>query len=117
MGLAHCALADYPGGDFMAVKIKVYQMTVNNVGDREPVTVVNRCHKVEIRELPSISPKQFYMVSDVPSGGVAAEVYPATEFIFDAYPRGRFAPGETVGYVESETGTTTFQRIEYLDEP
>lgn len=101
----------------VAVKIKPYTMAVNNVGDREAVTTASRCDLVRIRELPSISPKQLFKVSDVPSGGSVFEVSASDYFDFPAGGRGHFDKDETVGYVESATGATTFQRLEYLIEP
>ena len=101
----------------MAIKIRVYTFPVNNIGDREPVITANRCEFVRIRELPSISPKQLYRVSDVPSGGSVYEVAASDPFDFPTGERGAFVPDETIGYVESSTGATTFQRIEYLVEP
>ena len=101
----------------MAIKIRAYQFPVNNVGDREEIKTVARCELVEIKELPSITPKQLYKVADVPNGGTAAEVNAGTPFFFTAGKRGQFEAGEIVGYVESNTGATTFQRIEHLTEP
>ncbi len=101
----------------MAVIIKTYQFAVNQVGDFEAITVTNRCTPVEIKELPSITPKQLYYISGVASGGDAAEVNAGTPTFFPAGRRGWFEAGETIGYVASATGATTFQRIEYLAEP
>lgn len=101
----------------MAVKVKTYQMTVNHTGDREAVTCTNKCETVEVQELPSVENPQLYYVSDVPSGGVAAERNAGTPFFFNAGKRGIFEAGETVGYIATETGPTTFQRIEHLVEP
>ena len=105
----------------MAIRIKAYQFAVNNVGDREAIIVANpNCYLVEIKELPSISPKQLFRISDVPTGGEYAEVNAGTPHFFSAptyrYPGGGsfFEVGEIVGYVESATGATTFQRLEHL---
>ena len=103
----------------MPVTIIPYQFAVNNVGDREEIRVVNRCSFVEIKELPSITPKQLYRISNVVSGGVAAEVNAGTPFFFDpgTYGYPYFLPGTILGYIESATGATTFQRIESVMEP
>ncbi len=102
----------------MAVRIETYQFTVNHTGDREAVVCTNlRVRMVEIQELPSISPKQLYKVSALASGGDPAERNAGTPFFFNADTRGLYDAGETVGYVESSTSSTTFQRIEHLVGP
>jgi hypothetical protein len=101
----------------MAVKIKPYQQTVNNAGDREAVSVVNRCELVEIKELISITPKQLFYSSDVPSGGTQFEHSAGTSLFIPAGRRGYFEAGETIAYIATATGSTTFQRLEHLVDP
>ena len=101
----------------MALKIKAYTFTVNHIGDREAVTVENRCELVEISQLVSSSPKQNYSVSDVPSGGESYEMAPGTTRFIPAGKRGFFSPGETILYAATTTASVPFQRLEHLIEP
>lgn len=97
--------------------LKAYTYTVNNVGDREPITVNNYCQTVTIQESPSVAdwPTQGFNLSTVASGGDVAQYSPGIAYTFPMRRGGQlYQPGEILAYIETLSGATTFQQIEAL---
>ena len=88
--------------------------TVTNSGPREAVVAATFCNKITIREDPSVAnwPTTDFQVSNTPTGSQVAQRPSGTEFQFK---QKLYSPGQVVGYVETITGSTTFQQIEELE--
>ena len=97
--------------------IRVFTFSVNNAGNREAIQVSDYCSKFEIMEDPSVAnwPTQDYKISDVATGGTAVQRSAGTPFFFDRKLGKQYSPNETIAYIETLSGVTTFQRIEYID--
>jgi hypothetical protein len=89
-------------------------MTVNNVGDPEPVIAHIECRSITVKEDPSVSgwPTVDYKVTGAVAGSTPIQCPAGTEYTFEATYMQCFAPGEIVGYVETVSGSTTFQQRE-----
>ena len=95
---------------------KTTELAVNAIGDREELTVSYPCWCVEVRQKVSDATKLLYRTSDVITGGVAEEHYAGTAAFY--YPSrsgpGEFGVGETLGFIETDSSSATFQLIHYL---
>ena len=101
----------------MAPAFRSYDVTVNNTGDREAITVTGRCTLVEFREKKQDDPwsPQDYEVGDVVSGGDVTRRAAGVPIFFEPRKGNQFfSPGETIGYAATLTSSVTFERIEYL---
>lgn len=95
--------------------------TVNSIGDPEPIITASACSLVTIREDPSVSgwPTVGYKVraplaTDSP---VSKEMGEDTIFTFEGglqfkSKTGKWAKGVIIGYVETNSGSTTFSQVE-----
>jgi hypothetical protein len=88
--------------------------TVNDVGDPEPVIANIECSEIKIREDPSVDgwPTADYKVTGTAPGSTPISCPMGTEHLFPAGPGQHFVPGDIVGYVETTSGSTTFQQLE-----
>jgi len=88
--------------------------TVNASGDPEPVIAHTECTEIIVKEDPSVSgwPTVDYNVLGSVSGSTRIRCAAGTEHRFPASWQQAFKPGDIVGYVETVTGSTTFQQKE-----
>ncbi len=92
---------------------KTCLISCNNVADPEPVKVLTICRRVIVREDPSIGvcwPTTDYFVFESetdpgPTRRMAGEAHTFEK-------PGGFKPGEVVGFLATEHGSTNFQQYE-----
>ena len=95
--------------------MKTSQFTVNNVGNPEPVICTLGCRTITIGEDPGVAgwPTTDFKVKGSAPGSVAIQRPAGTSYQFQRISgQAAFSPGETVGYVETVTGSTTFFQAE-----
>jgi len=87
--------------------------TVNAVGDPEAVTTGSNTSRVTIAEDPSVSgwPTSDYNVMAPSSDSTAIRKAAGTMFTFKP-SFGQWPPDTIIGYVETVSGSTTFQQVE-----
>ena len=77
-------------------------MTVDAVGDDEPIVVTTHCYRVRLNQVLGNTP----FTIRAPSLSDAAITYaPGQTAILEA----RFYDGQTIGYIAVDTGSATFQ--------
>ena len=92
--------------------------TVNSIGEPEPVTAHTECQRITIKEDPSVSgwPTTDYLITGSVPGSTPIRCPAGSEYIFEASSGANliqpFKVGTIVGYIETVTGSTTFQQKE-----
>ena len=102
----------------MPGSFRVFNFTVNNIGNREAIQVSADCACFEIIEDPGNAnwPTEDYKISDVATGGTSVQRKGGVPLTFDRKGNGqRYGPNETFGYIETLTQSLTWQRIEWLN--
>jgi len=96
--------------------MKTSTFTVNNIGDPEAVVATVRCRTITIYEDPSVVgwPTTNYLITGNELGSVAISKPAGTQYTFPSHLLAgeRIAIGVIVGYVQTETGSTTFIKVE-----
>lgn len=95
--------------------MKTSTFTVNNVGDPEPVIATIDCREITIGEDPSVAdwPTTDYEVKGTVQDSSFVRRPAGTTFQFlKANGLASFGKGQIVGYVQTVTGSTTFQMRE-----
>jgi hypothetical protein len=89
--------------------------TVNAVGDPEPVIAHTECVEIIVKEDPSVPdwPTVAYNVIGSAPGSTPIGYAAGTEHPFKSGPIQPFGVGDIVGYIETVTGSTTFQQKEF----
>lgn len=97
---------------------KTSTFTVNNTGDPEAVIATIQCREIRIMEDPAVAgwPTTDFLIYNPTIGATPARRLVGTSYVFvQSHDRGQprlFNPNETVGFVATVTGSTTFQMIE-----
>jgi len=96
-------------------RCKTSTFTVNAVGDPEPVIATIPCKQISVVEDQSVTdwPTLDYRVKGTEVGSVMVQKPAGTVFTFlCAANEPYFQIGQIVGYIETVSGSTTFQKVE-----
>lgn len=89
---------------------KTTQFTVDNVGNPEAVTADQTCRKITIREQGAAGTTDYFVRAPTSTDAQYRKVA-GESTVFEAYGNNLFQQGDTVGYVETVSGSVTFSKI------
>ena len=91
--------------------LKITDLVVDNIGNREPVTATRDCRSITVVEYQGTTD---FIISDVVSGGVTITVPAGQPWTFNAPASNKsyIRSGVIVGYIATASGTVTFKQIE-----
>lgn len=90
---------------------KTATATFDNVGNGEPVTAPVSCRRITLRQDASVASPVSYVVHAPSSTDPGFHKYPAESTVFEALPGSFIQAGDIVGYIDTTSGTATFELI------
>ncbi len=88
-----------------------YTFSVDNVGNPEPVVAQGPYRKIVVREQGAAATTDYFLRQPYNTSPLVRKVA-GESTLFDAGEGNRFQAGQTIGYLETVTGTVTFSQEE-----
>ena len=90
---------------------KTATATSDNVGNPDPVTAPVACRRITLRQDASVAAPVSYIVHAPSATDPGFHKYPAESVQFEAAPGAYIQSGDVVGYIETTSGSATFELI------